>query len=168
MRRTNELKRTPRGSLTPFTSRVWFALLALAVVAVLWVPATTSAQSGSRTAFRVVVHPDNPVDALTQAELSRLFLKKVTTWPEGGKVEPVDQIDAAPVRSAFSSAIHGRQVSAIKAYWNKVIFSGRGLPPPELEGDREIVAFVRSHPRGIGYVSSGTDTSALKVLRVEP
>lgn len=133
------------------------------LLGILW-PATVRAQSD----FRIVVHPDNPVDSMTVTELSQRFLKKVSTWPDGARVEPVDQQDGARVRSAFSRAIHDREVAAIKAYWNKLIFSGRGLPPPELEGDREVLEFVRSHPHGIGYVSGGANTSGLKVLRIQP
>jgi len=146
--------------------KVALPLLASAVVALgaLLAPAAATAQSG----FRVIVHPDNPVEAMTATELSRLFLKKVTTWPHGERVEPVDQSDSSGVRAAFSQAIHDREVAAIKAYWNKIIFSGRGIPPPELAGDREVLEFVRSHPDSIGYVSPRTSTSRVKVLRIQP
>jgi ABC-type phosphate transport system substrate-binding protein len=136
---------------------------ALTFVALL-IPAPMSAQSG----FRVVVHPDNPADSMTASELSRLFLKKVTAWPDGRRVEPVDQREGSGVRAAFSEAIHDREVTAIKAYWNKVIFSGRGLPPPELSGDQDVLDYVRSHPRSLGYVSPRADTTLVKILRIEP
>lgn len=139
-------------------------LLVLAALATLIPTSPAMAQSG----FRVVVHPNNPVESLTSAEVSRFFLKKVTIWDDGSKVEPVDQSDDTAVRSAFSREIHGRGVGAIKAYWNKLIFSGRGVPPPTLRDDREVVEYVRQHPEAIGYVHPSTGTAGVKVVQVTP
>lgn len=149
------------------TSRRKLALLLVGVgaaLAVLAAPAPGTAQSE----FRLVVHPDNPVESMRATEVSRLFLKKVTTWPDGRRVEPVDQGADSNVRAAFSQGVHGREVAAIKAYWNKVIFSGRGIPPSELAGDREVLDHVAGHPQSIGYVSSRADLSRVKVVRIVP
>lgn len=143
-------------------------LRALAIVAVPLVVLLAPAAGQTQSGFRVVVHRDNPVDSMTANQLSRFFLRKVTTWPNGQRVEPVNQGDGSSARAAFSQEIHDREVSAVKAYWNKLIFSGRGMPPPELAGDRAVLEYVRSHPQSIGYVSPRADTSQVKVLRVEP
>ena len=57
----------------------------------------------------------------------------------------------------------------MKSYWQKMIFSGRDVPPPEKGSPDEVVAFVRSHGGGIGYVPAGTVLGAgVKVLVVKP
>ncbi len=105
--------------------------------------------------YRVVVHESNPVRSLSADRVSKLFLKKVTRWNDGREVEPVDLDDDSPVREAFSESIHGKDVASIKSYWQKMIFSGRATPPPELSSDAEVLAYVRSNPGAIGYVRSG-------------
>lgn len=118
--------------------------------------------------FKVVVHESNPVRSLSSDRLSKLFLKKVTRWNDGREVEPVDLDDESPVREAFSEAVHGKDVASIKSYWQKMIFSGRATPPPELSGDAEILAYVRSNPGAIGYVRFGTSTgSGVAVVEIE-
>jgi len=47
-----------------------------------------------------------------------------------------------------------------------MIFSGKGIPPPEKPYDADVVAFVRETPGAVGYVSSGADTSSVKVVAV--
>ena len=80
---------------------------------------------------------------------------------------PVDLSANSPVREAFSLAIHERDVNAVKSYWQRQIFSGRGVPPPEKASDSEVLAFVRANPGAVGYVSSGTAVgSGVKVLEV--
>lgn len=108
--------------------------------------------------YKVVVHASNPVRSLSADRLSKLFLKKITRWDDGGEAEPVDRDDDSPVRVAFSQEVHGKEVGSIESYWQKMIFSGRATPPPELSSDAEVLAFVRSHPRAVGYVSAGTPT----------
>ncbi len=126
----------------------------------------TAARSSSAADFQVVVHSANPVESLSSGELGQLFLKKNTRWEGGAATEPIDQADGA-VRNAFSERVHGKSVGAIKSYWQRQIFSGRATPPPELSSDSEVLAFVRSHPWAIGYVSAGVSAgNGVKVVRL--
>jgi len=116
--------------------------------------------------FKVIVNDENPVSALTKDNVSNFFLKKTIKWDNGSKVEPVDLGADSDTRKSFSDNIHGKAVSAIKAYWQKKIFSGKGIPPSEKNSDAEVIAFVKSKPGAIGYVSAGTSTSGVKVVKI--
>ncbi len=105
------------------------------------------------TDYKVVVNSSNTVSTLSRDSLSRMFLKKTTTWSNGQTVAPVDQATNAPSRRAFSKAILGRATNEVAAYWNQMIFSGRGLPPPTKASDSEVLAFVHDNPNAIGYVA---------------
>lgn len=120
-------------------------------------------------AYKIVANKANPVSSLTRKQVSALFLKRVGEWPHGETALPVDQFAGAPVRDAFAREIHGRSAAAVKSYWQEVIFSGRGLPPPEKPGDREVLSYVEAHPGAIGYVSATAPIlDGVKVLAVEP
>jgi ABC-type phosphate transport system substrate-binding protein len=106
------------------------------------------------TDYKVVVNSANTVSTLSRDSVSRIFLKKTTTWPNGQTVAPVDQATNAPSRIAFSKAILGRATNEVAAYWNQIIFSGRGLPPPTKATDSEVLAFVHDNPNAIGYVAA--------------
>ncbi len=116
--------------------------------------------------YKVVVHPDNPYDSITKQKLSQLLLKKSARWEDGKTAFPVDLESKSPVRSAFTRAIHGRSVASIKNYWQRQIFSGRQVPPPEVATDAEVLAHVRGNPGAVGYVSGDTQVGNLKVLPV--
>lgn len=126
-----------------------------------------AAPAAAADEFKVVVHPDNPVAHLTQAQVSRLFLKKTLRWPEGRTVHPVEP--ASPrLRERFALSIHEKSLNAVKSYWNQLIFSGRDVPPLEKADDAGVLAYVRAEPGAIGYVSPGADLSGVKVLLVAP
>ena len=118
--------------------------------------------------FKVVVNSANPMSALTPPQVSRMLLKQETQWGTGQPVMPVDQLDRSPVRAAFSRTIHGREVTAVKSYWQRMIFSGTSVPPPEKANDDEVLAFVRANPGAIGYVSAAASLgSGVKAVRLQ-
>ena len=116
--------------------------------------------------FRIVVHESNPAASLTRAEVSDLFLKKTVKWKTGGDAQPVDQKAASPVRGEFTRAVHGKSLAAVQSYWQQQIFSGRGVPPQEVAGDRAVLEWVQGNAGGIGYVSAGAALSGFNVKTI--
>jgi len=138
------------------------AILTMLVVIASIIPAAAAAQE-----FKIVINETNPTSSISKRDLSRCFMKQATNWISGQPVIPVDQAASSEVRQAFSEAIHGRSVSAIKSYWQREIFSGRSVPPAEKASDEEVLAFVRANPGAVGYVSADADVgTGVKVLRI--
>jgi len=108
------------------------------------------------TDFKVIVHVSNPMDSISTKGLSRIFLKKDLTWPNGQTVVAVDIAPGPQLRENFSMAIHGRQVSSIKSYWHRQIFAGKAVPPMEKANEAEILVFVSRNPGAVGYISGST------------
>ena len=118
--------------------------------------------------FKVVVHSSNPVSALSKAEAAKIFLKKSKSWDHGLGVVAVDQAPSRSVRQSFSREVHGKEVAWIKSYWQKMIFSGRATPPPELGSDREVLEFVKNNAGAVGYVSANASLgSGVKKIEIE-
>ena len=114
--------------------------------------------------YRVIVHKDNPTTALSAKDISSYLLKRKSRWDHGVAVDPIDLDPESEVRKAFSREVHGRSVSSIKNYWQRQIFSGREVPPPEVASDAEVIAHVKANPGAIGYVSASARLDGVKVL----
>jgi len=56
------------------------------------------------------------------------------------------------VRESFTKAALEMTVLSVRVYWTRTITAGH-FPPPTRTRDEEVVAFVATHPGGIGYVS---------------
>jgi len=125
-----------------------------------------SAVAGADDRYRVIVNPRNAVSTVERAELARLFMKKVTEWPDGTPVAAVDRERAAPVRAVFSKDVHKRDADAVAAYWATQIYSGRGAPPVIKRSDDEVLEFVRKTPGAVGYVSAGDSLQGVKAVSV--
>lgn len=116
---------------------------------------------------KIIVNAANPVGSMSREEVAQAFMKRKGRWDDGTEIAPIDLGADSPVRDSFSTAVHERSPSAVRAFWQQQIFSGRGVPPVEVKTDREVVAFVASKPGAIGYVSAGADLGTeCKVLEV--
>jgi ABC-type phosphate transport system substrate-binding protein len=140
-------------------------VIAAALALMLPCAAVLAQVGGAPPEYRVIVHPRNSASSVARGFVTDAFLKKVTRWQNGEAIRPVDLQDSAARRS-FSEQVLGRSVAAVRSYWQQQIFSGRGIPPPELDNDQAVVKFVLQNQGAIGYVSGHADLAGAKVLQV--
>jgi hypothetical protein len=146
--------------------RRWLRLRFFLPLAALVLTLGGSLPAAGAEGFEIIINAANPVPALPAAEVSRYFLHATRKWPSGLGILPVDLPEDSPVRDAFSHEIHGKSTSAVKAYWQRLIFSGRDVPPPE-KSAAEAMGYVRSQVGAIAYVAAGTPLgSGVKMLKV--
>lgn len=103
----------------------------------------------------VVVNNANSA-TLTKNDVSRIFLGKTK------KFTAVNVSSSNALRSEFNKKALNKSSSQVKAYWSKLVFSGKGTPPKELDSDAKIKAFVASNPNAIGYIDSANLDSSVK------
>jgi ABC-type phosphate transport system substrate-binding protein len=116
--------------------------------------------------YRVIVNPRNPVVTVERSFLKDAFLKTNRRWPDGKTIYPADLNPRSDVRSKFSKEMIGRSSSAVRAYWQQRIFSGRDIPPPEFDSDEKVIAYVLKYEGAVGYVSGAAPLGGSKALRV--
>ncbi len=145
---------------------VCIVLLAIASFAALEASRSPLARADDSAGFRVIVHPDNPTVSISRGSLADAFLKTSTRWEDGETIRVVDQRVGSSVRRAFSESVLKRSVAAVRSYWQQRIFSGRDVPPPELDSDDAVIDYVLGHRGGVGYVSPAAKLREAKLLVV--
>ncbi len=111
----------------------------------------------------VIAHPSN-ANALDKSAVSRLFLGKSKTFPDGTQAIPLNQSESSAATEQFNSKALSKSASQLKAYWSKLVFTGKGTPPKVVDNDAAVLELVASNPNSIGYVDSGAVTAGVKVL----
>jgi ABC-type phosphate transport system substrate-binding protein len=143
------------------------------VVAVLWLLAFTlvvlagavvARPADAASGFHVIVHPDNPAQRLSRRFVADAFLRRTARWPHGELLAPVDLSPQSSLRAEFSEQVLGKPLTALRMHWQQVIFTGRGLPPPEFPSEVAVVQYVLRERGAIGYVSPGADCAPAKVV----
>jgi ABC-type phosphate transport system substrate-binding protein len=111
-----------------------------------------------------VVAANNPVTTLTRSQVADIFMGKMIRFPNGREVVPVDQVENSAEREEFYLKFAGKSPAQIKAFWSKIIFTGRGQPPPEVSNDNEVKKFIAKHPDAIGYIERKRVDGSVKVV----
>ncbi len=123
-------------------------------------------RAASPPVYQLIVHPSNPETSADRKFVEDAFLKKISTWPNGEVIRPADLAPDSTARRAFTREVLRRSVDEVKRYWQQRIFSGVDVPPPEFGSDDEVVAYVRKHEGGIGYVSGVANLNGCKTIAV--
>jgi len=140
------------------------SLLRLAACALL---AATLNQAMAAGELVVIVSARNPVSALGKDQVADIFLGQLAHFPGGGEAVALDQNLGSPERDEFYSKVASKTRPLLKAYWTKMIFTGRGQPPKEVANTATIRKMVAENPSLIGYIDkSALDSSVKAVLTV--
>jgi ABC-type phosphate transport system substrate-binding protein len=111
----------------------------------------------------VVVHPSN-ASTLNAEEISKLYLGRSKSFPDGKAAIPLALGDSSGATAIFNEKVLNKTGSQIKAYWSKLVFTGKGTPPKELATDQEVIDLVSQNPSVIGYVDKSAVNASVKVV----
>lgn len=115
----------------------------------------------------VIVHPNNPVVAMTEREVSDLYLGRSRSFTTDEQKLPAavyEQPQDSRLRENFFLALNGMSLKQLNAYWARLRFSGEVLPPMTLPDSRLVLEAVGRNRRGIGYVDAALVDSSVKVV----
>ncbi|MBT0587351.1 phosphate ABC transporter substrate-binding protein [Alteromonas oceanisediminis] len=114
-------------------------------------------------ATTVIVHPSNAA-ALDEKSVQRIFLGKEKKFSDGVESIPINQVADSAVRGDFDENVLGRSSAQVSAYWSKLVFTGKGVPPKEVSSDADVIELVSKNPSAIGYVDSASVTGDVKAV----
>jgi ABC-type phosphate transport system substrate-binding protein len=115
----------------------------------------------------VVVSVRSPVTSLRAEQVADIFLGQVGHFPDGTEAVALDQPVGSPLRDEFYARVAARTPPLMKAYWTKMIFTGRGQPPKEAPNSATVRRMVADNPALIGYIDrSALDPTVRPVLVV--
>jgi len=116
----------------------------------------------------VIVSAKSPVTALRADQVAAIFLGQSARFPDGVEAVPLDQPLGAPLRDAFYLRVTNKTPPLLKAWWSKMVFTGRGQPPAEAADSTAVRRRVADHPDMLGYIDrAALDPSVRAVLVVQ-
>jgi hypothetical protein len=135
--------------------------LGLAALALLPLPRPAAAQDHG---FKIIVHPDNPAAVVDAARLRDAYLKKSAAWSDGRAIRAIDLSPRHAVREQFGRRVLKKTPSQLRYYWNRQVFSGKGVPPTQVDSPAAAIDYVLRHPGAVAYVPADADAGEAKVI----
>ncbi len=118
------------------------------------------------TDFAVIIHPDNPVRALSLAEFGKILKGKSVSWPNGRAITIVLRDTDSPSMNFVIEKIMGLPAAEAR----------KALADPSRKGaaavvflptDADVVKAVAGNATAIGIVDVYNITSGVKVIKID-
>jgi ABC-type phosphate transport system substrate-binding protein len=139
------------------------ALMRRSVIAVMGlVLALADATAGADVV--AVVSSKSAITALSKAQIEDIFFGRATHLPAGLQAVPLDQAEGSSAREEFYARVASKSPAQMKAYWSKIIFTGRGQPPKEVPNGTALRKRLADDPTAIGYIDAGLVNDSIRVV----
>lgn len=111
----------------------------------------------------VIVNQSQSIEALSRADLAKIFQGQLTRWPDGRNIVVVDR----PMKSAIRSQFYTQYVHLNPE--KRFFRSGSPIPfdPIVQEEDIGVSRFVGTFPNSVGYIYQENVTARCKILKVK-
>jgi ABC-type phosphate transport system substrate-binding protein len=111
-----------------------------------------------------VVASTSAITMLSKAQVTDIFLGKVSRFPNGTQAAPIDQEEGSSARDEFYAAYAGKSPAQVKSHWAGIIFTGRGQPPKAVRNSVEVRKLVAANPQAISYIERSDLDSSVKIV----
>jgi ABC-type phosphate transport system substrate-binding protein len=111
-----------------------------------------------------VVSPKSAITTLSKSQIEDIFFGRVAHLPAGLQAVPLDQPEGSLAREEFYTKVAGKSPAQMKAYWSRIIFTGRGQPPREMPNDADLRKRVATDPTVIGYIDASFVNDSVRVV----
>ncbi len=139
--------------------KIFIVLILILLNMVAWFPVENSA--AGKNNIVVIVHKSRP--SLTEAQIRRIFIGDMTSWPNGGKIKILINRKESITKEFFSEYLNMSTADFNNVWINKQIRDGIQLPK---ECSSAITQkLIASSPRYIGFVKKGEVKTSVKVAK---
>ncbi|MBA3494867.1 MAG: hypothetical protein H0T87_12330 [Gammaproteobacteria bacterium] len=94
-------------------------------------------------------HSNPPLD---REQLRAIFFVRQTKWPNGTPVRVFVLPDRHALHIRFTKEVLGVYPYQLRSTWDRMVYSGTGVPPTVVQGVDEMRSRVDATPGGIGYL----------------
>lgn len=117
-------------------------------------------------AQEIVVNPSVQEKTLTRGVLRAIFSMRLRTWPDGSLIQVFVLSDNSPLHVKFSKSILNIFPYQLRRTWDRLVYSGTGQAPLEVESINEMAQSVASTPGAIGYLPEGKVNRQVRKIQV--
>jgi ABC-type phosphate transport system substrate-binding protein len=100
----------------------------------------------------VIVNKENPVSALSDAEVRRFFLLNSKIWPSGGKIKPINRNKSSSVKKSFLSLVLKMTPDDYEQHWIYIKQKSGETEPKTVKSNKFVLKIVGKDANAVGYL----------------
>ena len=120
--------------------------------------------AGRSHAAVLVVHDSVPVETMSVQELRTIYTMGFSYWKDGTAIQVFVLPQRSNLHQSFCKTLLRAFPHQLQAAWDRIVYSGMGKAPIEVESEQDMIERIRRTPGAIGYVS-GKDVSQAEGIR---
>ena len=95
------------------------------------------------------------IPELDRETAAQLYLGRRNSLPDGRSARLLD-LPAGPERDLFYERLTAKNPSQIRAYWSRMVFTGRAHPPHEANDQEDALRRVLTDPSALAYLPAAS------------
>jgi ABC-type phosphate transport system substrate-binding protein len=128
---------------------------------------STDNNNASNTSIQIVVNSSVPDKTYTLADVRAIFAMRKTRWNDGKKIQVFVLSDNDPIHRQLTKTKLNMFPHQFRRTWDRLIFSGIGQGPHQVESIDEMREKIAEIPGAIGYLEMPVNNKNIKVLNYE-
>lgn len=126
---------------------------ALCKIAVLLLLLPLGGNSGQADSAVTLVYGSGvKVAALSKESVRAVFFMRERAWPDGTPIQVFVLPDDNPIHQRFAKEVLGVYPYQLRAAWDRMVYSGTGQAPIQVNTLQEMRERLRTTPGAVGYV----------------
>ena len=109
------------------------------------------AEPAAATDYHIVVSEKSSTRSLSEQDALHIFMGRSRVFPDGSLAVSYELADA-PQRAGFYRRLADMSLAQVTSYWARLMFSGRNLPPQQVEGRDVLMEKVSKDPHAITWL----------------
>ncbi len=117
-----------------------------------------------RAEIVIIVNAKSDLQQLTRRQVIDIYTGRIFTAKNSGVVLPLDHAMNSMMREKFYTQLLGKSVAAVNAYWARLLFTGRAMPPKELSDSNSVLKIIEASINTIGYIHKKDVSKKVKIV----
>lgn len=118
-------------------------------------------------AIEIYVHHSTPDKVYSLSDVRAIFAMRKNRWPDGEKIQVFVLPDNNSYHRQFSKSKLKMFPHQLRRIWDRLIFSGIGHAPIEINSLEEMKAKIESTPGSIGYLKGTNNNKNIRIMSYE-
>ena len=114
--------------------------------------------------LNVIVNKSASIDKLSAVDIRRIYLAKMSFFPNGDKIVALDVSQDSNLYANFYEAVVGKGIAQISSYWSRMLFTGKGRPLEQISDRSKLIKLVEGDKKYIGYVEGEVLSENIKIV----
>lgn len=111
----------------------------------------------------MIVNKQSSLDSAEMKEVKLVYLgkrKKIANV----RVIPVALKNSHETTKKFITGVLSKTLKQHHSYWARLVFTGKGAPPPTLDSVEELKGWISENPEGLGFIDAKDADDTVKVV----